>query len=58
MQRKSLCRKMANISYSRSQMEQVSCQDEIRFSEIIPNEAEGTKMICEENRTGLNHKTQ
>ena len=34
--RRPSCRKMMNISYSRSQMEQSSCLEEIRFSEDPP----------------------
>ena len=33
MRRRSSCRKMVNISFSRSQVEQLSCLGEIRFSE-------------------------
>ena len=37
MRRRSSCRKIVNISYSRSQMEQSNCLKGIRFSEIHLN---------------------
>ena len=64
MRRRSSCRKMLKKSYSRSQMEQSSCLEDIRFSEDPPqfgitlHEAKSTTTFFKESRTGLNRQTR
>ena len=62
MQRKVLRQKMVRALHSQLQMEQSKCLEEIMESEtfcgINPKEAKNSKMIFEENPTGLIRQTQ